>query len=85
MNENISLSNLQKSLEEAWHFHGFHEKVLMNGVRDEYWAGWYAGYLFGKFGEFVQFAGLVSWLQNTESTNDNWTIEAAKNIHKNIR
>ena len=71
------LKELKAALSAAGSAHHEFEERYLNGVRDELWAGFYAAYVLGRFGDFASPTDLAKWLEATPVTND-WSADAAK-------
>jgi len=70
---------LSKLLTETWDVHSEFQENYLNGVRDEMWAGWYAGYLLGRLGNFTTPTALTRLLEETEKL-DPWADRAAEHL-----
>jgi hypothetical protein len=76
-----TLSNL---LTETWDVHSEFQENYLNGERDEMWAGWYAGYLLGRLGNFTTPTALTRLLEETEKL-DPWADRAAEQLLATFR
>ena len=54
---------LSKLLSETWDVHSEYQENYLNGERDAMWAGWYAGFLLGRLGNFTTPTTLTRLLQ----------------------
>ena len=70
---------LSKLLTETWDIHSEFQENYLNGVRDEMWAGWYAGYLLGRLGNFTTPTVLTRLLEETVSFKP-WADKAAEHL-----
>lgn len=76
--------SLSKLLAETWEVHGEFQDNYLEGVRDEMWAGWYAGYLLGRLGNFTTPTALTRLLQQTEKLSP-WPEKAAEHLLDSLR
>ena len=74
---------LSKLLTETWDVHSEFQENYLNGERDEMWAGWYAGYLLGRLGNFTTPTVLTRLLMETE-THKPWADQAAEHLIKSL-
>lgn len=72
---------LSKLLTETWDVHGEFQENYLNGERDAMWAGWYAGYLLGRLGNFTTPTALTRVLMETEKLQP-WADSAAEHLLK---
>ena len=79
-----SHEELVKSLLSASAAHHDFEANVLHGVRDEQWAGWYAAYVLGRLGDFVNSSTLTNWL-STAPGSDDWSNSAAAYIEAEQR
>ncbi|HUF39066.1 MAG TPA: hypothetical protein VMN57_11125 [Anaerolineales bacterium] len=75
--------SLSKLLSETWDVHSEFQENYLEGMRDEMWAGWYAGYLLGRLGNFTTPSTLARLLQETESLKP-WADKAAEHLLANL-
>ena len=66
-------------LDDAWKAHSEYQGNYLEGVRDPVWAGWYAGFVIGRLGDFTTPSRLTRLLEATE-TFENWSQRAADHI-----
>ena len=71
-----SPDELAKALADAGSAHHDYEQVILGGVRDELWPGFFAAYALGRLGNFVAPSVLSSWLEDAPST-EHWPTTAA--------
>jgi hypothetical protein len=74
---------LSKLLTETWDIHSEFQENYLNGKRDEMWAGWYAGYLLGRLGNFATPTVLTRLLEETVSFKP-WADRAAEHLIKSL-
>ena len=79
MAKNPEIEELRNALDEAGSAHHNYETVILNGVRDELWSGFYAAYVLGKLGNFIQPSDLVELLEKVTDSDD-WSNTAAELI-----
>ena len=75
---------LRDAIVSAGNAHHDYETNLLDGVRDEHWAGWYAAFVLGRLGEFTTPTSLTRWLAEV-SEEGNWSDNAAKHVFSRIR
>ena len=68
---------LQTTLQQAWDTHSEFQEDYLQGVRDEMWAGWYAGFVIGRLGHFTTSSRLTRLLESVQAEHDIWTSRAA--------
>ena len=73
-----SKDDLIIALNAAGKAHHDYETHFLYGVRDEHWAGWYAAYVIGKFGEYTTPTNLTTWLAKAEG--EPWSEAAAQHV-----
>ena len=76
MEHNISKSQLAEALAAAGSAHHEYETVYLNGVRDRYWAGFYAAFVLGRLGAFAKPTDLTRWLEEAPYESD-WASQTA--------
>lgn len=76
-------SELQEALTAADSAHHEFELNFLEGVGDEYWAGWYAAYVLGRLGEFTTPSLLTKWLQEAQGEGQ-WEDFAADYVMKKL-
>lgn len=81
---NPSKAELREALSAAGSAHHEFEQNFLNGVRDEYWAGWYAAYVLGRLGEFATPTQLAEWLQDVQGDGE-WADLAADYVVEKLR
>jgi len=70
---------LAAALEAAGAAHHDYETNLLGGTRDEQWAGWYAGYVLGRLGDFTSPTRLTRLLAEASGGGD-WATVAADHV-----
>lgn len=81
--DNPSKADLREALSAAGSAHHEFEQNFLKGVRDEYWAGWYAAYVLGRLGGFTTPTQLTKWLLEAGGEGD-WADFAADNVLGNL-
>ena len=76
---NPSPEELAKALADAGSAHHDYEQVILGGVRDELWPGFYAAYALGRLGDFVAPSVLSRWLEASPS-GGHWPTSAAEYV-----
>ena len=76
----FSKAALEKALRDASLSHHNYEEIILHGVRDKYWSGWYAAYVLGRLGDFTSPSELSSLLE-TISADDDWFLAATDQIY----
>lgn len=79
MNDRPSQEELKEALDAAESAHHDYQTTTLRGVRDERWAGWYAGYVLGRLGDFATPSDLAKWL-GASPAGDDWSTSAAKYV-----
>jgi len=74
---------LKETLIAAGNTHHDYQANFLNGVNDEYWAGWYAAYTLGRLGEFTTPTTLTRWLEGVSGDGD-WSMNAASYVQSVI-
>lgn len=74
-----SVSDLRDSLAAAGRAHHDYERIILNGVRDELWSGFYAAYVLGRLGDFLPASRLSELLEEAPSNGD-WSDNAARYV-----
>ena len=74
-----SASDLQAALSAAAAAHHDYEKTALNGVRDQQWPGFYAGYALGRLGDFASPSAVSQWLEQAPTASD-WAAGAAAHV-----
>ena len=75
--------NLTAALKDAASAHHDYETRVLNGVRDEAWAGWYAGFVVGRLGNFIE-AGRLAELLTSAPAGADWNESAAGYVLNNL-
>lgn len=70
----MDADQIRAALKAASSAHHEFETVALGGVRDELWAGFYAAYVLGRLGDFMEPSALASLLEEVEG--EDW-FEAA--------
>ena len=79
-----SRSALAEVLAAAGALHEDYEKVVLKGVRDQLWAGFYAAYALGRLGEFTASSRLAALLEQVEAAGT-WAEAAAEHVLRKLR
>ena len=74
-----SHEELVEALKAAGAAHHEYETNALRGVRDGQWAGWYAGYVLGRLGDFIAPSALTESLA-TAPGSDDWASSAAARV-----
>jgi hypothetical protein len=77
-------SGLEQALAAAGSAHDDYERVVLKGVRDELWAGFYAAFVLGRLGEFVEASRLALLLEEVDAPAD-WPAAAAGHVLTKLR
>jgi len=72
-------SLLEQALTDAGRAHHDYETVVLDGVRDELWAGFYAAFVLGRLGPFTT-ASRLSRLLAEVTASANWSTAAAEHV-----
>ncbi len=75
-------SDIVSALEAAAHAHHEFESVALNGVRDELWAGFYAAFVLGRLGDFMEPSALAQTLETV--VGEPWAEAAAGTVLKRL-
>lgn len=75
---------LIQALETAGAAHHEYQTNALQGVPDEQWPGWYAAYVLGRVGDFVEPSVLANWLA-TAPASENWTASAVTHIEEQLQ
>lgn len=79
----VSSSALEQALAEAGRAHHDYETVVLRGVRDELWPGFYAAFVLGRLGGFTSASRLARLLEEV-TVPANWSAAAAAHVLKNL-
>jgi hypothetical protein len=82
MNEIPTHDTLRTTLQAAWDAHREFQAVYLNGVHDAMWAGWYAGFVIGRLGDFIAPSRLTYLLEEVSAAPEDWTETAAGHVRK---
>ncbi len=74
-----ALADLESALRAAGQAHHDYEGNFLNGEADKQWAGWYAGYVLGRLGDFTSPTSLARMVAEAPSA-DYWASAAASHI-----
>lgn len=77
MNASLSKAALEQALRDASTSHHNYEEDVLDGVRDEYWSGWYAAYVLGRLGDFTSPSELSRLLESVSGDGDWYSIASA--------
>ena len=83
MTKKPALGAIEEALDAAATAHHDYEANALGGRRDEQWAGWYAGYVLGRLGDFTSPTTLTRWLEKAPG-GDNWSASTAAHVKKNL-
>jgi hypothetical protein len=78
------VKELSEALSAAGSAHHEYEQTVLHGVRHEEWALFYAAYVLGRLGDFVQPSILTRLLAEAPLT-ENWAESAAAHVLMEIR
>jgi hypothetical protein len=81
--EAIDVAALRRAIAAARVAHHEYEENALKGNRDELWAGWYAAYILGRMGDFLEPTALASILGRVPVTND-WSGDASRLIERHL-
>ena len=70
---------LEQALIDAGRTHHDYETVVLNGIRDELWPGFYAAFVLGRIGPFTT-ASRLSRLLGEVTASANWSAAAAEHV-----
>jgi hypothetical protein len=76
--------DLEEALAAAAAAHHEYERTVLNGERDTMWAGFYAAFVLGHFGEFTT-AGRLAILLAEVGVDDDWSAVAAEHVLRKLR
>jgi hypothetical protein len=76
-------SELEEALAAAAVAHHDFERAVLKGERDELWAGFYAAFLLGRFGEFAAAGRLAALLAEVDASDD-WAAVAAEHVLRKL-
>ena len=71
------------ALKAAGSAHHHYQTGFLKGVRDEYWAGWYAAYALGRLGDFIDPSKLTECLLADAGEGD-WSENIAEIVLSKI-
>lgn len=74
-----SKSSLEVALADAGHAHHDYETVVLKGVRDELWSGFYAAFVLGRLGGFTS-AGRLAQLLEAVPAQPDWSAVATEHV-----
>ena len=77
-------STLEQALIDAGRAHHDYETVVLKGVRDELWPGFYAAFVLGRLGAFTTASRLSLLLEEVTATA-NWPAAATVHVLKSLR
>ena len=75
---------LTSTLAAAAAAHEEYERVVLKGVVDANWSGFYAAYVLGRLGDFVPASRLAGLLSEVEDSDD-WDEAAADHVLMKLR
>lgn len=79
-----SRAALAEVLASAGETHRDYERVILKGVVDEGWAGFYAAFVLGRLGDFVAPSRLAVLLEEVDAEADGWPHEAAEYVWRKL-
>ena len=79
-----TLKELSEALSAAGSAHHEYEQTVLHGVRHEEWAVFYAPYVLGRLGDFVQ-PSVLTRLLNEAPLTENWAETAAAHVLSGIK
>ena len=79
-----SRADLEAVLAAAEVAHGEYERVVLKGVADNQWSGFFAAYVLGRLGEFTPASRLALLIDEVETESD-WATAAAEHVLKKLR
>jgi hypothetical protein len=71
-----SQTDLRQALADAGSAHHDYEQVVLGGVHDKLWSGFYAAFALGRLGGFASASDVARWLEEAPSSDD-WAASAA--------
>ena len=77
------IEEIENALSEAGSVHHEYKQVVLKGVRDELWPGFYAAYVLGKLGNFTK-PSIVSGLLEAAPDSDSWAKAASKYVLRKL-
>jgi hypothetical protein len=80
-----SKSALAAALSAAGPAHHEYEQVVLKGMQDELWSGFYAAYALGRLGDFAAASRLAGLLEEVEGNDDDWAEAAAAHVLRKLR
>jgi hypothetical protein len=83
MSAKPAVTDLESALRAAGQAHHDYESNFLNGEADKHWAGWYAGYVLGRLGDFTSPTSLTRWLAEAPSEGD-WAPAAARHVAQRL-
>ncbi len=78
-----SRSALEQARADAGRAHHDYETVVLKGVRDELWPGFYAAFVLGRCGAFTAPSRLSRLLEEVTAPA-NWSAAAAEHVLKRL-
>lgn len=83
MSAKPAAADLENALRAAGQAHHDYEGNFLNGEADKQWAGWYAGYVLGRLGDFTSPTSLARMLADAPSSDD-WASAAAQHVTEKL-
>ncbi len=74
---------LERALADAGRAHHDYETVVLNGVRDALWPGFYAAFVLGRLGPFTS-ASVLARLIEAVSNRPDWSAAAAAHVRASL-
>lgn len=75
--------DLEDALVAAAAAHHDYERSVLNGERDAMWAGFYAAFVLGRFGDFASASRLAILLAEV-GVADDWSAAAAEHVSRKL-
>lgn len=79
-----SRESLAAALMQAAEVHDDYERVVLKGVVDERWSGFYAAYVLGRVGDFTG-PGRLAVLLEEVLMGEDWPLDAADHVLVKLR
>ncbi len=64
--------------------HDEYERVVLKGVADNQWPGFFAAYVLGRLGEFASASRLATLIEEVDGASD-WPAVAAEHVLMKLR
>ncbi len=77
---------LEAALVAADAAHDEYERIVLKGVSDNQWSGFYAAYVLGRLGEFATASRLATLIEEVDVDADaDWAATAAEHVLMKLR